>query len=180
MTFDWRGETLIHEACILRIVSFFPGAGNLARSFKDRGHQLGVRLQRRNSSKLYLRRTRKQSAFKIGGTPANAKTLVLIVDDPDAPSGLFTHWLVWNIDAKTSEVAANSVPAGSVEGTNDFAKRGYGAPCPPSKTHRYFFRVFALDRTLDLKAGAPRHELNAAMQGHIIAQGELMGRCTHR
>ncbi len=89
---------------------------------------------------------------------------------------MFTHWLAWNIDPKTTDVAENSAPAKAVQGTNDFPKTGYGGPCPPSGTHRYFFKIFALDQMLDLKAGAKRAEVDAAMRGHVIAQGELMGR----
>jgi hypothetical protein len=114
--------------------------------------------------------------LKIEGAPANAKSLVLIVDDPDAPGGLFTHWLVWNIDPKTTAIAERNVPKGSVEGTNDFGKSGYGGPQPPSGTHRYFFKILALDRTLDLSAGAKRREVDKAMKGHVIAQAELMAR----
>jgi hypothetical protein len=102
--------------------------------------------------------------------------LVLIVDDPDAPSGLFTHWLVWNIDPKTTSIAEHIVPKGAVEGTNDFGESGYGGPQPPSGTHRYYFKIFALDRTLDLSAGAKRREVDKAMKGHVMAQAELMGR----
>ena len=115
-------------------------------------------------------------ALRFEGAPVEAKSLALIVDDPDAPSGLFTHWLAWNIDPKTTDVAENSAPAKAVQGTNDFPKTGYGGPCPPSGTHRYFFKIFALDQMLDLKAGAKRAEVDAAMRGHVIAQGELMGR----
>jgi len=115
-------------------------------------------------------------ALRIEGTPSNAKTLLLIMDDPDAPVGLFTHWLVWNIDSKTTEIAEKSVPKGAVQGTNDYPTLGYGGPQPPSGTHRYYFKIFALDQTLDLKAGAKRAEVDAAMRGHVIAQGELMGR----
>jgi len=114
--------------------------------------------------------------LRIGGVPAEAKSLALIVDDPDAPVGLFTHWLVWNIDPKTSEIAENSVPKGAVQGTNDYPNLGYGGPQPPSGTHRYYFKIFALDRMLDLKSGAKRREVDAAMRGHVIAQGELMSR----
>jgi Raf kinase inhibitor-like YbhB/YbcL family protein len=109
-----------------------------------------------------------------------AKSLVLIVDDPDAPSGLFTHWLVWNIDPKLMDVSERNFPGGAVEGTNDFGKTGYGGPCPPSGTHRYFFKIFALDRMLDLRSDAKRAELDRAMEGHIIAQGQLMGRYTRQ
>ena len=115
-------------------------------------------------------------ALKIEGAPANAKSLVLIVDDPDAPGGLFTHWLVWNLDPKTTSIAERSTPQGAVEGKNDFGKIGYGGPQPPSGTHRYYFKIFALDKQLDLAAGARRAELDKAMKGHVIAQGQLMGR----
>jgi Raf kinase inhibitor-like YbhB/YbcL family protein len=117
--------------------------------------------------------------LRIEGTPENAKSLVLIVDDPDAPVGLFTHWLVWNIDPKTTEIPEKSLPKGAVQGTNDYPNLGYGGPQPPSGTHRYYFKIFALDQTLDLRSGAKRQELDKAMNGHIIAQGQLMGRYTH-
>ena len=118
--------------------------------------------------------------LRFEGAPAEAKSLLLIVDDPDAPVGLFTHWLAWNIDPKTTEVAENSAPGGAVEGMNDFPKKGYGGPCPPSGTHRYYFKIFALDQSLDLKPGAKRAEVDAAMRGHVIAQGELMGRYSRK
>src|SRR5437016_10315757 len=117
--------------------------------------------------------------LRIEGTPAEAKSLALIVDDPDAPVGLFTHWLVWNIDPKTTQIAENSVPKSAVQGTNDFPNLGYGGPQPPSGTHRYYFKIFALDQTLDLPSGAKRRELDKAMSGHVIAQGQLVGRYTH-
>lgn len=119
-------------------------------------------------------------ALKINGVPNEAKSIVLIVDDPDAPRGLFTHWILWNIDPKTTDIGENSVPAGGVQGTNDFGKRNYGGPCPPSGTHRYFFKIFALDMKLDLKPGARRQDLDAAMKSHILAQGELMARYAHK
>jgi Raf kinase inhibitor-like YbhB/YbcL family protein len=118
--------------------------------------------------------------LRIEGTPADAKSLLLIMDDPDAPVGLFTHWLVWNIDPKTAEITENSVPKGAVQGTNDYPGSGYDGPQPPSGTHRYYFKVFALDQTLDLKPRAKRKEVDAGMRGHVIAQGELMGRYSHK
>ena len=118
--------------------------------------------------------------LRIEGVPDNAKSLVLIMDDPDAPVGLFTHWLVWNIAPKTLEIAERSVPKGAVQGTNDYPNLGYGGPQPPSGTHRYYFKIFALDRTLDLPSGAKRKELEKAMNGHVIGQGQLMGRYSHR
>ena len=113
--------------------------------------------------------------LQIADIPSEAKSLALIVDDPDAPGGLFTHWTVWNIPPQTSAVGEGSAPKG-VRGTNDFGKSGYGGPCPPSGTHRYYFRIFALDRELDLPRSTKRNQLDAAMKGHVVAQGELMGR----
>ncbi len=117
--------------------------------------------------------------LQISNVPPEAKSLVLIVDDPDAPSGLFTHWAVWNISPQTSTVAEGSTPKG-VQGTNDFGRSGYGGPCPPSGMHRYYFKIFALDRELDLPFGAKRSQLDAALKGHAIAQGELMGRYSRK
>ena len=113
--------------------------------------------------------------LQITGVPSEARSLVLIVDDPDAPSGLFTHWLIWNIPPQISSISEGSAPKG-VHGTNDFGKSDYKGPCPPPGTHRYSFKVFALDRELELRGGAKRSQVDAAMKGHVIAQGELMGR----
>jgi Raf kinase inhibitor-like YbhB/YbcL family protein len=117
--------------------------------------------------------------LQIADVPSGAKSVVLVVDDPDAPSGLFTHWMVWNISPQTNAIAEGTTPKG-VHGTNDFGKSGYGGPCPPSGTHRYYFKIFALDRELDLPSGAKRSQLDAAMKGHVVAQGELMGRCSRK
>ena len=113
--------------------------------------------------------------LQIAGVPSEAKSLVLIADDPDAPGGVFTHWLVWNIPPQTNSISEGSAPKG-VHGTNDFGKSGYKGPCPPPGTHRYSFKVFALDRELDLRSGAKRSQVDAAIKGHVIAQGELVGR----
>jgi Raf kinase inhibitor-like YbhB/YbcL family protein len=113
--------------------------------------------------------------LQITGVPSEAKSLVLIADDPDAPSGLFTHWLVWNIPPQTNSISEGSAPKG-VHGTNDFGKPDYKGPCPPPGTHRYSFKIYALDRELDLRGGAKRGQLDAAMKGHVVAQGVLVGR----
>ena len=113
--------------------------------------------------------------LQITAVPSQAKSLVLIADDPDAPGGLFTHWLIWNIPPRISSISEGTAPQG-VHGTNDFGKSDYKGPCPPPGTHRYSFKVFALDRELDLRSGAKRSQVDAAMKGHVIAQGELMGR----
>jgi Raf kinase inhibitor-like YbhB/YbcL family protein len=116
--------------------------------------------------------------LEIESTPSNAKSLVLIIDDPDAPGGLFTHWLVWNIDPKTSAILEHNAPKGAVEGKNGFGSVGYDGPQPPAGTHRYYFKIFALDQSLNLAAGSKRRELEKAMKGHVIAQAQMMGRYT--
>lgn len=108
----------------------------------------------------------------IQGIPEQAKSLALIVDDPDAPSGTWVHWVVWNIPV-TEFIEENTVPG--KEGLNDFKKHHYGGPCPPSGTHRYFFKVYALDALLDLPDNTKKAGLEKAMEGHIVASGELMG-----
>jgi len=114
--------------------------------------------------------------LKIDGVPAAAKSLALILHDPDAPrEGGFTHWVVWNIPVQTSEISENSVPQGAVQGQNGAGKNTYIGPCPPTGSHRYYFYVYALDVNLDLRATTDKAGLEAAMDGHIIDQGELMG-----
>src|SRR3989344_1940186 len=103
--------------------------------------------------------------------PSDAKSLALVMDDPDAPSGTWVHWTVWNIDPKTIEI----VPQNAIEGTTSFGKPGYGGPCPPSGTHRYFFKLYALDNTLQLSASSTKEDLEKAMEGHIIGQTDLVG-----
>jgi Raf kinase inhibitor-like YbhB/YbcL family protein len=114
--------------------------------------------------------------LQIQGVPAAAKSLVLIVDDPDAPRGTWNHWLVWNIDPATAGIAENSVPPKALQGKTDFGTAKYGGPCPPSGVHRYFFKLYALDTVLALPAGSTRDALEKALAKHILAQGTLMGR----
>lgn len=111
----------------------------------------------------------------IDAVPGGAKSLALIMDDPDAPVGIWVHWVVWNIPPQTREIRENSLPAGAVQGLNGWKRNSYGGPCPPSGSHRYFFRLYALDTTLSLAPAVTKADLERAMQGHIIAQGELMG-----
>lgn len=110
--------------------------------------------------------------LSIGDLPSNAKSLVLIVDDPDAPGKTWLHWLVYDIEP-TSSISENSVPG--PQGKNDFGRTSYGGPCPPGGEHRYFFRLYALDTTLKLDAGADRRMVEKAMDVHVIARAELMG-----
>lgn len=112
----------------------------------------------------------------IDGVPENAASLVLIVDDPDAPMPKsFVHWTVWNVAPETIEIPENSAPQGASQGQTDFGRVGYGGPCPPSGEHRYFFRLYALDKKLDLEQGASREELDEAMKDSIIESAELIG-----
>jgi Raf kinase inhibitor-like YbhB/YbcL family protein len=117
------------------------------------------------------------------GIPVNAKSVAMIVDDPDAPDPakpqrVYVHWVVYNIPAKTTSLAENAsksaLGGGAVQGKNDWGNTGYGGPCPPIGRHRYFFKLYALDTTLTLK-DATKPDLEKAMKGHIVDSGELMG-----
>ena len=111
----------------------------------------------------------------FGVSPTGARSLALIVDDPDAPVGTWVHWVVWDIPHDVREITEGSVPAGAKQGLNDWKRNSYGGPCPPSGTHRYFFKIYALDKTLDIPPSAGKAALERAMHGHILAQGQLMG-----
>jgi hypothetical protein len=117
----------------------------------------------------------------IEDVPDGAQTLALICEDPDAPVGVFDHWIIFNIPPQAPQLA-EGIPteaehsSGFRQGTNDFGRVGYGGPCPPDGEHRYFFRLYALDTELDLPAGSTsKKDLQAAMEGHILAETELMG-----
>jgi hypothetical protein len=172
-------------AClILTLALAFPGASGLAA--KDA------------SGKLELKTT----AFPAGGTiptqftcsganispalswtapPPRTQSFALIVDDPDAPAGTWVHWVVYNLPALLRQLRehvpmGDAIARGGKQGLNDFPQNGYGGPCPPpGKPHRYFFRLYALDAMLDLRAPVHRKDVDAAMKGHILAQGEWMG-----
>ncbi len=140
----------------MKIKSDFENNGNIPTKFTCDGENISPPLE-------------------ISEIPAEAKTLAIISDDPDAPAGTWVHWVVWNIpvegDIKT--IAEGESPG--TEGKTDFGSIGYGGPCPPSGTHRYFFKVYALDTELDLTKGATKAELEKAMEGHIIDKAELIG-----
>ena len=113
--------------------------------------------------------------------PEGTKTLALICDDPDAPMGTWVHWVLFNLPVDISELPENVPPereleSGAKQGTNDFGRIGYGGPCPPGGTHRYYFKLCALDAVLNLEAGGRKPQLLEAMEGHILAKGQLMGR----
>ena len=113
--------------------------------------------------------------------PAKTKSLALIADDPDAPKGTWVHWVAWSIpvtvhDLEEGVPKRDTSPNGMKQGMTDFRSIGYGGPCPPSGTHRYFFKLYALDTTLNLPPSTTKKDLEKAMQGHVLAQSELMGR----
>ena len=113
--------------------------------------------------------------------PTECQTLAIICDDPDAPMGTWVHWVIYNMPADLGGLE-EGIPAddilhnGAVQGNNSWRRIGYGGPCPPGGTHRYFFKIYALDTTLDLGLGATKSQLTDAMEGHILVQGQLMGR----
>jgi Raf kinase inhibitor-like YbhB/YbcL family protein len=114
--------------------------------------------------------------------PQGTQSFALIADDPDAPVGTWTHWVLYDLPPSTTGLnegvsKIDELPNGGRQGRNDFHKIGYGGPCPPAgKPHRYFFKLYALDKMLDLKPGASKHEVEQAMQGHVLAQAELVGK----
>lgn len=108
----------------------------------------------------------------ISDIPPGAKTLALIMDDPDAPGGTYVHWVMFNIPP-TDKIAENGAPG--TQGVSDYGKQTYGGPCPPSGTHRYFFKLYALDTELPLQAGCTKKDLESAMEGHILEKTALMG-----
>lgn len=116
--------------------------------------------------------------LKWEGAPSETKSYVLIVDDPDAPSKVWTHWVVYNIPTALHEIKEGQSPKDALEGLNDFGNSGYGGPCPPSGTHRYYFKLYALNQLLDLDKGATKQEVEKAMQTHILKETQLMGTYT--
>ena len=115
------------------------------------------------------------------GVPEAAQSLALICDDPDAPVGTWDHWVLFNISASASSLpealpAEPTLESGAVNGSNSWGRLGYGGPCPPGGTHRYFFYLYALDTQLSLESGATKPQLLQAMEGHILTEGQLMGR----
>jgi len=113
--------------------------------------------------------------IQIQDPPEGTKSLVIIMDDPDAPSGTFLHWSVWNIPPDTKEITSDVLPIGAIEGINGRSKIGYTGPYPPSGTHRYIFHLFALERILSIPQNASRDELEKEMTGRIIAKAQLTG-----
>ena len=121
-------------------------------------------------------------ALTWSAPPDGTRSFALIVDDPDAPGGTWVHWVLYDLpgtERNLPEAVApeGALPSGARQGLNDFRKTGYGGPCPPQgPAHRYYFRLYALDTELHVKAGATRAQLERAMRGHVLAHAELMGR----
>lgn len=112
--------------------------------------------------------------------PKEAKSFVLIMEDPDAPMGIWVHWILFNLPDSCHELKQGiNIPSKAISARNSWGKKGYGGPCPPSGTHRYFFRLYALDTLLTLGEDATKKEIEMAMQNHIIEQTELVGKCSH-
>jgi len=119
-------------------------------------------------------------AIRWSGAPRSAKSIVVMCDDPDAPAGTWVHWIVYDIPVSVDSLAENipttgTISCGAKQGLNDFRRIGYGGPCPPGGTHRYFFKVYALDTMLNLPAGKTKKDVEKAMTGHVLAHGELVG-----
>ncbi|MBN1123721.1 MAG: YbhB/YbcL family Raf kinase inhibitor-like protein [Sedimentisphaerales bacterium] len=118
-------------------------------------------------------------------TPEGTVSIALISDDPDAPMGTWVHWVLYNLPPEVKSLAENVPPKerlnnGALQGTTDFGRIGYGGPAPPSGVHRYYFKVYALDQMLDLAPGETKQQLEKAMKGHILGQGQLMGKYSRR
>ncbi len=118
--------------------------------------------------------------FAIEGVPEGAKSLALVVDDPDAPRGDWAHWTLWNISPSTTRIEESTVPTDAVEGMTDFGRSGWGGPCPPAGVHRYQFKLYALDSALSLGSTAKKHDLERAMEGHVLAHAVLAGKYSRR
>jgi Raf kinase inhibitor-like YbhB/YbcL family protein len=123
--------------------------------------------------------------LRWGRAPGGTECYALVCEDPDAPAGTWVHWVVYNIPADRTSLpegveAVEELEDGTLQGTNSWGRLGYGGPSPPSGTHRYYFRLYALDGLLDLPAGADAEGLRDAMEGHVLAEAELMGRYSRR
>lgn len=117
----------------------------------------------------------KSPPLQLEGVPEEAKSLVLIMDDPDAPSGIFVHWVVYNIDPGIKEVLSGSIPKDGQQGINSLGKDNYAGPCPPDGEHRYFFKLYALDITLDFEKPPTKEKVEEAMNAHVLQFAEIVG-----
>lgn len=140
----------------MKITSVFEHNGNIPSVYTCDGQDLAPELT-------------------ISDVPQQAKELVLIVDDPDAPMGTWVHWLVYNLPAETIKIDAKKLPQEAKQGMTDFKRIGWGGPCPPNGVHRYFFKLYALDTKLELEQGLTKRQLENAIREHVIEKAELIG-----
>ena len=117
----------------------------------------------------------KNPPLEFGSVPSDTKSLALVIDDPDAPGGTFVHWVLWNISPDTKKIEAGTVPQGALQGLNSWSRNSYGGPCPPSGTHHYHFKLYALDSKITLCPSAGKEELETTMKKHILAHSEIIG-----
>jgi len=161
------GETQVKEKVALKVTSgAFADGGMMAGKYTCDGENVSPPLA-------------------WSGVPGEAKSLALVCEDPDAPSGVWTHWVMFNVPVGLGSLAENVPPSGEMagggrQGRNDFGRTGYGGPCPPNGTHRYFFKLYALDALVSVEAGAKKDQLLKAMEGHVLGEGELMGKYERR
>ena len=113
--------------------------------------------------------------LSFSAVPSQTRSLVLVVDDPDAPSGTWVHWILWNISPRIKSIGEGNIPQGVAEGTTSFGATGYGGPCPPDGEHRYFFKLYALDIEIELPKETTKEKLEEAMLGHVLDKAELIG-----
>lgn len=158
-------------------LALFFAISSFAEHYKEKGLKMEITSPKFENNQFIPKKYTCQGddinpPLAIDNIPEGAVSLALIVDDPDAPMGIWVHWVVFDIPV-ISEIAENSIPG--KQGINDFGKKNYGGPCPPSGTHRYFFKIYALDVNLNLRQGIQKRELEGAMQGHILEKADLVG-----
>jgi Raf kinase inhibitor-like YbhB/YbcL family protein len=156
------------------------GGGIIDLSAKNKGANMQITSSAFNDNKLIpavytCKGQGINPPLAIAGVPSPAKSLVLIMHDPDAPSGDFLHWLVWNVAPQTTAIAENSVPFGAIQGKNTSGTNKYIAPCPPSGTHHYVFDLYALDTAINLPDSFSRENVETAMSSHVLARATLIG-----
>ncbi|HLI35463.1 MAG TPA: YbhB/YbcL family Raf kinase inhibitor-like protein [Terriglobia bacterium] len=184
-----RGKAIMMASALLILWSVAP-ANIMAASAKNNRASLQLKSDAFKSgdaipSRYTCEGKDTSPALSWTDPPAGTKSFTLIVTDPDAPAHTWVHWVIYDLPASARSIRegvpkVERIPGGAVQGSNDFNKLGYGGPCPPSgKPHRYFFHLYALDTRLNLKPGATREEVEQAMKGHILAEGELMGLYGH-
>ena len=145
-----------HKGVHMKLTTVFEHNGNIPSIYTCDGKDLAPELN-------------------ISDVPAAAKELVLIVDDPDAPMGTWVHWVLYNIPTTTTKIDNKNLPHGTKQGMTDFGRIGWGGPCPPNGQHRYFFKLYAIDKKLDLPDGLTKKEIENAIKSHIMEKTEIIG-----